>query len=313
MGSTLTSLDTMTKPRSSRGGSRIIQPLEKRLEAYDGFRDPAARGKSTHELVLVITKKFAVSRSTVYAWARGSSPFGTRCGKIIYTKELFYVIGALLGDGCIYHWRNSFQVWLHGERKFCTKYAERALACTTKRNIRAYPLRGRNVWFVQFQNAELYFLMKQIREHLDVLSSLLRTENSSVKGLQLIEGFFDAEGCVKVIKEPVRRTPKINLDFSNTNFALLEIVKTELKRTLNIEGRFSCDHDKRPNRHVMYHLRMYQKDAIGKFLSRVNTIKLKPAKVQYVRNWLEKNRGRKEERDVLISWPWRTWPRRHHS
>jgi hypothetical protein len=34
-----------------------------------------------------------------------------------------------------------------------------------------------------------------------------------VNALQLIEGFFDAEGCVKVIKEKVRKTPKVNLDF----------------------------------------------------------------------------------------------------
>ena len=120
------------------------------------------------------------------------------------------------------------------------------------------------------------------------MTDLLSLGNRSVNALQLIEGFFDAEGCVKVIKEKVRKTPKINLDFCNTNLALLEIIRRELNYALNIEGRFTSQKDKRPNRQVVYHLRIYPKDAIRKFLEHVSTIKLKPEKVQYVENWLRK-------------------------
>lgn len=42
------------------------------------------------------------------------------------------------------------------------------------------------------------------------------------------------------------------------------------------------------NRNVAYHLRIYSKDAIREFLQYVNTIKLKPEKVQYVENWLSR-------------------------
>lgn len=273
--------------RQGRGGI-VVTPLEKRLEAYERFQDLFARGKSTHEIVCTVSKRFGVSQSAIYAWTKGVSPFGRRSGRITHTKELFYVIGALLGDGSIYFWKNTYFIWLLGEREFCIKYAEKVSACTTHRTAKPYPYRGRNVWFVKFQNAELYFLMKEIREQLSVLTELLSRGGRSRNALQLIEGFFDAEGCVKVIKEEIRRTPKINLDFCNTNLALLELIRRELNYTLSIEGRFTSQEDKRRNRQVVYHLRVYRKDAIRKFLGHVSTIKLKPEKVQYVEKWLRK-------------------------
>lgn len=276
------------QPAQRRGGSRIVMPLENRLEAYARFQTLSARGKSTHELVCTISKQFGVSQSAVYAWTKGTSPFGRRCGRVAYTTELFYVIGAMLGDGCIYFWKNRYFIWLLGEREFCVKYAERVSHCTSYRTAKAYPYRGRNCWFVKFQNAELYFLMKEIRENIEVLAELVKSGSHSPNALQLIEGFFDAEGCVKVIKEEVRRTPKINLDFCNTNLALLELIRRELDYVLNIEGRFTSQRDKRRNRKVVYHLRIYRKDAIRKFLEHVSTIKLKPEKVQYVENWLRR-------------------------
>ena len=247
-------------------------------------------------MVYTISKRFGVSQSAVYAWTNGTSPLGRRSGRITRTKELFYVIGSLLGDGCIYFWKNGYQISLIGEREFCLKYAERVSACTSHMGAKTYPYRGRNVWFVTFHNAELYFLIKEIREHLEVLTELIRRGDRWANALQLIEGFFDAEGCVKVIKERVRKTPKINLDFCNTNLDLLELIRRELKYTLGIEGRITFQEDKRPNRHLVFHLRIYSKDAIRKFLLFVPTIKLKPDKVQYVENWLrkQKKKGREE-------------------
>lgn len=293
-----------------QGSSGVIPPLAKRLDAYKRLQELSARGKSTHELVITISKGFGVNQGTVYAWTKGTSPFGTRCGRITYTKELFYVIGALLGDGCVYHWRNTFQIWLLGEREFCEKYAEKVSRCINSRDgkfhhYKPYPYPGRNVWYVKFQNAELYFLFREIRENLSVLTKLLRSGKRSVNGLELVEGFFDAEGCVKVVKERVRKTPKINLDFSNTNLPLLELIRRELNCALGIEGRFTSQQDTRSNRQVNYHLRIYAKDAIRRFLFHVNTTKLKADKVAYVQNWLRKNRKdeRAKERRGVTSLP----------
>jgi hypothetical protein len=117
----------------------VVTPLEKRLKAYELFQELSARDKSTREMVCTISRRFGVSQSAVYAWTNGVSPFGRRCGRITYTKELFYVIGALLGDGCIYFWKNGYQISLLGEREFCVKYAERVSACTSHRKAKTYP------------------------------------------------------------------------------------------------------------------------------------------------------------------------------
>lgn len=264
----------------------VVSPLEKRLEAYERFQELLAGGKSTNQIVRTISRRFGVSRSAVYAWMSGVSPLGKKAGRVTHAKELFYVIGSLLGDGSTYFWKNRYYISLYGEREFATKFAERVSVCTSKRKAKAYSYRGRNVWFVTFQNAELYFLMRRIREDIDIVTDMLSRGDCSVNGLQLIEGFFDAEGCVKVIKEEVRRTPKICLDFSNTDVNLIELFRRVLKDTLSIEGRLSSQKDRRRNRQVMHHLRIYSKDAVRKFLLHVNTIKLKSEKVQYVEKWL---------------------------
>jgi hypothetical protein len=278
---------SLIQPVLRQGRRRIlITPLEKRLEAYEKFQELLSRNKSTYEVVHTISKQFGVSQSTVYAWTRGRSPVGRRSGRIIYTKELFYVIGSLLGDGSIYFWKNAYTIWLLGEREFCLKYARFIPSCTSKRRATAYPYRGRNVWFVKFHNAELYFLIRRIRKDLSVLSNLLKAGNISANRVKLIEGFFDAEGCVKVIKESVRRTPKICLDFSNTDANLLDLIKIALKSALGIEATITSQKDKRPNRKMMHHVRIYSKDGVRKFFQHLSTIKNNPAKARYVENWL---------------------------
>lgn len=274
--------------------SVAVSPLEKRLEAYELFQELVARDKSTYEVVRTISKRFGVSLSAVYGWTKGTSPFGRRSGRITHTKELFYVIGSLLGDGCTYLWKNRYYIWLLGEREFCLKYARMIPSCTSKAKAKPYPYRGRNVWFVKFQNAELYFLIRRIRKDLNVLSNLLGRGDRLANSLHLIEGFFDAEGCVKVIKEEVRRTPKICLDFCNTNRSLLEFIRKALKDALGIEGRFSSQKDTKSNRKVIHHLRIYRKDAVRRFLLDIDTTKLKPEKMKYVENWLQEKKERKE-------------------
>ena len=278
---------SLTQPALRQFRSRIaVTPLEKRIEAYEKVQELLSRNKSTYAVVHTISKQFGVSQSTVYAWTKGRSPLGRRSGRIAYTKELFYVIGSILGDGSIYFWKNGYTIWLLGEREFCLKYARIIPSCTSSRSATAYPYRGRNVWFVKFHNAELYFLIRQIRKDLGILSNLLKCGNISANRVNLIEGFFDAEGCVKVIKERVRRTPKICLDFSNTDANLLDLIQKALKCALGIEATLTSQKDKRPNRKMMYHLRIYSKDGVRKFFQHLSTIKNNSEKARHVENWL---------------------------
>ena len=69
----------------------------------------------------------------MYQWYKGTTPIGKRAGSIKRSPELLYVLCALLGDGCIYHWRNQFQVWVTGEEEFTAKYASKLGKCLGRR------------------------------------------------------------------------------------------------------------------------------------------------------------------------------------
>ena len=208
--------------------------------------------------------------------------------KIEYKKELFYVIGALLGDGCAYHWKknNVKTLVLIGDYNFTKKYTEKLSKCSRNR-VKNYIDRSKNIWFVRIGNITLYNLFKEIREDLNKLRILIKRDNYKDNSLEFIEGFFDAEGCVKIIKEPVRKTPKICLDITNTDYELLNLIKECLKENLDIEARYSIQKaDNKKNKQTAYHLRIYKKEFVRNFLENINTTKLKPEKLEYVNNWL---------------------------
>lgn len=221
-----------------------------------------------------------------------------------YKKELFYVLGALLGDGCIYYWKKKghYLINIVGEKEFIEKYANRICLCTNRKiNCCFYKSKylslGCKVWFVNMNCKELYLLVKNIKEDLDNLLFLMNKGDIKENSLQFIEGFFDAEGCIKIIKEPVRKIPKICPDICCTNFEILELIRKLLMEHLNIEARYSIQKPKKTwksnNKKTVYHLRIYRKEYVRKFLDNINTIKLKLEKVQYVKNWLN-NKDKKE-------------------
>lgn len=207
-----------------------------------------------------------------------------------YNSELFYVLGSLMGDGCVYHWKtNYYYVLIMGDEKFTAKYAERVTQCTGIKS-KNYINRSQNVWFVRCNNIRLYSLFKKVREDLQYLEELI--QNDKKFALLFIEGFFDAEGCVKLVKEEVRKTPKICLDITNTNLKFLELVRRLLKKYLDIEAKYSIQ---RPflgkdgfRRQTAYHLRIYKKEYVKRFFENINTIKLKEEKISYVENWLKR-------------------------
>jgi hypothetical protein len=256
-----------------------------RLQAFELLQKLREDKVSRYEIVNRIHDKFGISIGTMYEWYRGKYvPYG-RKGKLIWTPKLFYVLGALLGDGCIYKWRVTRNyVILVGDKLFTTKYSDMLEPCISKKD-KPYIIRSKNVWFVRSNNFELYSFFKKARENLDYLEGLLMQSNRHSK-LLFVEGFFDAEGCVKIIKEKIRRTPKICLDITNTNLRFLEIISKLLKEQLNIEARFSIQTYKNKKKKTTYHLRIYKKEYIKQFLKNVDTTKLKKEKVIYVKNWL---------------------------
>jgi hypothetical protein len=273
---------------------KFIKNKQIYLDAYDLTLKYQNEGINRQDIVNIIHQRFGISTGTVYSWlSRKNTTFG-RKGKIYEVPELFYVLGALLGDGCIYIWKltNNYTI-LVGDEFFAKKYAKMASICT-KNKINAYIDRSHNVWFVKVNNYELAKLFKIVRTDTTYLKKII-IDKGKYSAKLFIEGFFDAEGCVKVVKEPtIRKTPKICLDFTNTNFAYLEIVKDMLKQYLNIDARYSIQYPnpnwRSNNKKIAYHLRIYKKEFVKIFFENINTIKLKKEKINYVKNWLELKR-----------------------
>jgi len=262
---------------------------ELRLKAFDLLQEFKVQNTSEQEIVGRIHNKFGINKVTLSQWYSGKyKPWG-RKGELKIKPDLFYVLGALLGDGCLYRWEiTSYYIILSGDNNFTTKYADAVNLCINTKT-KSYPNRGQRIWVVRSNNYKLYSLFKKVREDLSYLESLIE-RNGKKSAILFIEGFFDAEGCVKIIKEKVRKTPKICLDITNTNYKILELVRRLLKYYLNIQANYSIqksfigkDGFKRKK---AYHLRIYKKEYIRKFLENIDTTKLKKEKVPYVKRWL---------------------------
>ena len=164
-----------------------------------------------------------------------------------------------------------------GDKAFTEKYAGMLSKCTGK-VVKPHIDRSKNIWFVKANSFQLFTLFKKVRVDTEYLELLLH-QSGRQSSLLFIEGFFDAEGCVKIIKEPVRITPKICLDLTNTNKVYLEIIRSLLQEILGIEARYSIQKafmgkDGFPRQQV-YHLRIYKRASIRKFLENIETTKVK--------------------------------------
>lgn len=253
--------------------------------AFDAFENLRKEGASRKKIIEKINKEFVIPIGTLYDWYRRKHiPYG-RKGEIAHGPEMFYVLGALLGDGCLYKWKSTHNhTILIGDKRFTEKYSKFLSACTGK-STKPYIDRSKNIWFVRTNNFALYELFKKSRENPDYLRTLLNKAERR-ESLLFIEGFFDAEGCVKIIKEEVRKTPKICLDITNTNFAFLELIRELLHEQLNISARYSIQRPDGTNtRRTAWHLRIYKKEFVKRFLENIRTTKLRREKTAYVRNW----------------------------
>ena len=265
----------------------IKKKYELRIEAYELLNKLKQSSISKKDAITQVSNQFGIPYSTLYGWYQYNlSPFGKR--KIQYNKEIFYVLGALLGDGCPYYWKKGQQqmVIIAGEEDFINKFSEKLSKCIGKR-IKGYLNRSNNTWHLRTYNIELYQLFIKVRKDLDFLSSLIKYGNYHENSLETIEGFFDAEGCIKIIKEKVRKTPKICPDICCTNYEILELIRKLLQEHLNIEAKYSIQKaDGIKNKKVAYHLRIYKKEYVRTFLENISTTKLKKEKINYVKNWL---------------------------
>lgn len=258
-----------------------------RIEAFKYFEELKDSGLLTKEIADEIAIHHPISQGTVYDWSYGSSPYGKI--RLKYCPELFYVLGALLGDGCAYHWKREDRriINLIGDNAFASKYAEKLAVCTHKKK-KAYINRSNGCWFVNISNIELFLLFTKYRCDMKSIHELLKKGEYKEKSLAFIEGFFDAEGCVKIVKGKERKTPKVCLDFCNTNFEYLELIRELLKLHLGIEAKYSVQkQDLKLRKKTCYHLRIYKKEWVKLYLDNIHAIKFTEEKIKYAENWFK--------------------------
>src|SRR3989338_9675747 len=108
---------------------------ELRLKAFDLMNELKGNNLPRKEVIDRICEEFSVPKGTLYNWyANIEYRYGGR-GEVTANPELFYVLGALLGDGCIYHWKklNRHIINIAGEKEFTEKYADKLSKCTRNR------------------------------------------------------------------------------------------------------------------------------------------------------------------------------------
>ena len=103
---------------------------ELRIEAYDSLISLKNNGVPRKAMIDKIKTELGIPRGTLYDWYKGKYRPHGRKGEIKHCQELFYVLGALLGDGCIYNWKTTQNYTiLVGDRKFAVKYASMLRKC----------------------------------------------------------------------------------------------------------------------------------------------------------------------------------------
>ena len=155
--------------------------------------------------------------------------------------------------------------------------------------VRNYKYGSKNARFVRIDNAELFFLFQSIRENHNLMREIVE-EIDPVRGwMHFVEGIIDAEGCFKIIRGRERRTPKACLDTCNTDLSLLNLVREALKEHMGIDSGMSTQKEI-PPRKTFYHLRIYSKEGVARFLSVTEATKLTNEKKPMVDAWLRKKR-----------------------
>ena len=110
-----------------------LKRRKNRLEAYDNLIRLKNKKVIRKEIIDQIHETYGIPIGALYAWYSGTQiPFG-RKGRLSHKPALFYVLGALLGDGCLYKYRESCNyVIVVGDQRFANKYARKVSVCTNK-------------------------------------------------------------------------------------------------------------------------------------------------------------------------------------
>ncbi|MBI3840804.1 MAG: hypothetical protein HY297_02440 [Thaumarchaeota archaeon] len=252
------------------------------MKAYEEFLRLRRENVPSDMTRLELVSKFGIPLDVVTKWLGGSSYYNS--GRIRYVPQLFYVVGASLGDGYTYRHHQGYRVGLDvRQREFAVKYAAK-LSEVLGSVVKPHFSPALNIWFVRVGNLELFQLLREAKSDLGVLERLMMMGDSRRNVLEFLAGLFDAEGCVKVVADRARKLPKICLDLTNSDKRLIDFYSRLLASSLGIQAGLSVQSGQERRRDV-YHLRIYRKSWVKLFLIEVGTTKLYPKKQDAAERW----------------------------
>jgi intein-encoded DNA endonuclease-like protein len=183
------------------------------------------------------------------------------------SPELAYMIGAILGDGCLY--RNV--KWRKHEIKLKVKdkdFAEEFRKCLMKVAKRKVSFFVSEKLFVTLVSCKPLFL------YLKNWSGLVTTIISYPQ--EFIRGFADAEGCLYISKSHGEKYKYLGVKLYNTNLDLLSFIRTLLFK-LGITSHMQTIH-LRPPRKTCYSININRHKSVERFLDSIGfTIRRKMA------------------------------------
>ena len=195
------------------------------LEEYGRAMQMLSSGMSLTE----ISKKLGIPKSTLYYWKirRHKPPLA----RWIPTpsRELSYVIGALLGDGTLdlHHYNYSARLRVK-DYDFCKNFSVIMARLLNKRYRMPKWNEKKQYWHVFYDSTAFYEWAVKLKsevekQNLEILKQYIEHSKETVK--YFLRGLFDAEGSNSQCKL---------VSLSNSNKALLEYVKYLLKRYFSI-------------------------------------------------------------------------------
>lgn len=157
------------------------------------------------------------------------------------SPELSYVIGVVLGDGCVSKYKNSHQIILSVKDKDFVEYFSSCMKKLLGRECKV-SLDNRGMYIVRYTSQNIYSFIypkEEVGKFIEIID---------IFPAEFIAGFFDSEGTV------YRQNGKKSwtISFSNTNTTFLNLVSRCLSKLDIAHNTYT--HKKRVGRKTAYSL-----------------------------------------------------------
>lgn len=265
--------DSSPGERMGEGDVKKLRNLSvtERLIIFERVIELRKQGICYSKIQQKILEEFCVliAIGTIDSWARGiKMPYRNRPFDEIVGPELSYIIGAVLGDGWVYHYinRNKYQMGYVIKlgvkaREFAEEFA-RCLTVVLRKDKPIRPIKLKNgIWDVRAYDIGLYLLLKD--KDINKIRRFVEHSEECIRAF--IRGFADAEGCVN---------PNAGIIIANTNKDFIQYVAGLLQRIgisfkiyeFTLPEKFLKDGKVRTRRHkTIYNIVIRRKDDVRLF------------------------------------------------